>query len=760
MHRIFCKTDVCSFIGLLLLLALISPVRLIAQESQPATDSASDNQVSVEEDPDHREGTLVPISLPITAAAATKIRSVLEQTLTRFTSTNDSEHYPVVVLEFDTRNSKTGQGSDFHGCLAIAELLTDIRMNRIHTVAYIPAPSGLAPGVEQLNVNPVSQLKGHAVLVALACNELAMHDHSSIGEAGIDDETPSRIRQVAYEDIATKRRVLPAPVALKMIDKRESLIRVVKTDESVVYVNPEQFASIKADSELLSFKEIVNDGSLALLTSDQLAEFRLIKHRVESRDELARRLNVDVQSLEFDPLQGQQRKAVQLNVNGFVDDRSVTWLIRALNQQSSSVNVVIVNIDANDGDPFECLRLAEFLASLDSTKVLTVAYIPRKAGGACSLIALACDRLIMGQEAVLGGPLETPLEKESLTDLSRAVKKLARETGFSRSALMAFVDPSIRLIQAHHSTSGDVVLMSEEERQSRADADEWNSKGSFDVSGGLNGEEAFQFQLADVLVSDFEQIKSLYQIESDPAVLQPTATDRWISSLAQTLASPWVAGWLLFGAMFLLSTELSQPGIGIPGFLGTLCLLLFFWSQYFDGNAHWLEILLFVAGAVFIGLEIFLLPGFGIFGFGGLIMVIASIVLATQTFVIPQNSEQFNQLPVSLSMVLAASGGFFVALALFRKFLPKTPYFKKMMLDPDDDNGLNERNERESMVNWQHLVGQTGLAVTRLAPAGKARIGHDIVDVITEGRMVEKDEAIKVIDVSGNRVVVERDPTV
>ena len=62
--------------------------------------------------------------------------------------------------------------------------------------------------------------------------------------------------------------------------------------------------------------------------------------------------------------------------------------------------------------------------------------------------------------------------------------------------------------------------------------------------------------------------------------------------------------------------------------------------------------------------------------------------------------------------------------------------------------------DREAIVDWSELMGKAGTTVTRLVPAGKARIAGKVVDVITDGRMVDKDEPIKVIEAIGNRVVV------
>ena len=183
-----------------------------------------------------------------------------------------------------------------------------------------------------------------------------------------------------------------------------------------------------------------------------------------------------------------------------------------------------------------------------------------------------------------------------------------------------------------------------------------------------------------------------------------------------------------------------------------MCLILFFWSQYLDGNAHWLEIVLFVAGVLFIILEIFVIPGLGIFGIGGMLMVICSIVLATQTFIIPRTAEEMARMPVSLGILVAACSGFLVAAAVMRKVIPNTPYFKKMMLEPRVLDQMEA--DREAIVDWSELMGKAGTTVTRLVPAGKARIAGKVVDVITDGRMVDKDEPIKVIEAIGNRVVV------
>jgi membrane-bound ClpP family serine protease len=198
---------------------------------------------------------------------------------------------------------------------------------------------------------------------------------------------------------------------------------------------------------------------------------------------------------------------------------------------------------------------------------------------------------------------------------------------------------------------------------------------------------------------------------------------------------------------------MSTPGVGVPGVLGTLCLILFFWSQYLGGNADWLEILLFVAGVVFILMELFVVPGTMVLGISGLLMVVLSIVLATQTFLIPRNSRELAQLPISLGIACAAFGGTLVGLFLLRKFLPNAPFFKRLMLEPPASTSPFEE-ERQGGEEFDVRVGQRGTAISRLVPSGKARIGRKYVDVITDGLIVDPQTEIEVVEVAGNRVLV------
>jgi len=168
-------------------------------------------------------------------------------------------------------------------------------------------------------------------------------------------------------------------------------------------------------------------------------------------------------------------------------------------------------------------------------------------------------------------------------------------------------------------------------------------------------------------------------------------------------------------------------------------------------------VLLFIVGAACVAVEVFVIPGIGIFGFGGVIMMAAAIVLAAQSFIIPQNYRQLEQLPMSLFPLIGAGFGLVTAVLILPKLLPNTPFLRGIILSPParEQTGLETRGDREATADYSHLNGQVGQAVTKLRPSGRAKFGNRVYDVITQGLVVDKGAKVKVVEAIANRVVVE-----
>jgi membrane-bound ClpP family serine protease len=703
-----------------------------------------------------RKGFLVQVPLPINAAVQEQVENTLRRIVEQAPEVREASGRPVVVLEFDTSNGRNGRGSRLGSCLDLSRFLISNDVSSVELVAYIPAPKGFLDATNPGDSAPKSELTGHAVLVALACNHLVMHRDAVIGQAGVDEPAIDDGLRNTYRQIAAKRLVFPVEVALSMLDPALSLYRVDVGDGKTVFVDRVALEQLEAEGKVVQSETLSEQGNLPLFDAPTLFDFQLLRHRVDSRRDIAQRFRLTPDSLEGDPTLGTSWKAAHVALKGEVDERQVSWIINALNQLDPKVNLILVSIESDMGNPTHALRLAMRLAAYDPTQVRTVAYVPNFAKGPAALVALACDHVVMGESAMLGGKPRTD-ETTAVDILKEPLQELGQQIDRDWSMLQALADPKHGLGLWTHRATGQLRLMSTQQRDELPAEDQanWTLLRELNTADGLRGTDAESMFVARYLVADYPQLLSLYQVSEEPIALSPTLTDRWVQGLARFLTSPWVTAWLLFGAMFFLMTEMSTPGVGVPGFLGTLCLLLFFWSQSCNGNVHWLEILLFVVGIVFVALELFILPGTGIFGLGGIGMIFVAIVLATQTFIIPRTAEEMARLPVSLSMVFAAIAGFMVSVVLFRKYLAHMPVFKRLMLrSPGSDESLHDIDHRESLVHWSHLVGQEGKTVTPLVPAGKAKFGAEVVDVVSEGQMVDPNQAVVVLQVSGNRVVV------
>ncbi len=702
-----------------------------------------------------RSGYLVRVPLPINSQNSAAVRQSIERIIEKVPNAVRLEDQPVIVLEFDTANGKTGRGSKLESCLELARFLSSTALNRVRSVAYIPAARNYADG-ENLAVErqPTSQLNGHAVLVAIAADEIAMHRDAAIGLAGADEQNVDGLVREVYRTIARARLTLPEPMVMSMVDATAKLYRVT-TANGIVYVGEDELARLERDGDVIESNTISGNDEMASFSSKKLADYRLIKHRVTSRSELARELNLAANALESDPTLGKDWDAVQIDLPDYIDAETVQWVLRAIN--SSDANLLIFRMNSSGGDPDACRRLASRISEFDPNSVRTVTFVTGVARGPAALVALTCDHLIMAPSAEIGGVPDPVVDPAWIADNLSSIEELGRGKGRDGSVLAGVIDLDQQVMRYREKTSGQVRLLTREIHAQLADADNWILLGPLGLKEGVDANTAEQLYLARAITDDMESLQAFYQLKNSPRALTPTITDRWVEKVAKYLASPFIAPWLLFAAVFLLSTEMSAPGVGVPGFLGTLCLVAFFWSQHLDGNAQWLEIILFLLGVGFVMMEIFIMPGFGVFGIGGLLMVIVSIILASQSFIIPRTAEELNQLPISLMMVLSGAMGFLAAIAVLRKVLPNTPYLKRMMLEPPvyAETGLDGGRDPSAIVDWGHLEGRTGETVTPLVPSGKARIDGKVYDVISDGRLIEKGQPVFVTQAIGNRIVVK-----
>ena len=211
--------------------------------------------------------------------------------------------------------------------------------------------------------------------------------------------------------------------------------------------------------------------------------------------------------------------------------------------------------------------------------------------------------------------------------------------------------------------------------------------------------------------------------------LEGAATDEALVSLADRivifLTSPLISSILLSLGIFGLWIEIQSPGFGLPGMLGLLCLGIFFGGHMLSQiDAQWAA-LAFVLGVGLILVEVFVLPGFGVAGISGIILMFGSI------FYVFKSAYQFETAILAFSSVIVLTAIFVIA--AFYLF-PKTRAWKHFALatEMSSDIGYHSAGDED----FQSYVGQIGTAITPLRPAGTIRLAGKRVDVLTAGDFI------------------------
>lgn len=675
------------------------------------------------------EAVAVDVRLPITGTRDTQVEAAVLKQLDRLRRgrSKGGNERPVLVLRFDPAEDGTVGGSDFGRALELARFLCDSRLAGVKTVAFLPDGA-----------------TGHAVLVALACEEMAMAADAVLGPANVDEPAVDEAMRAAYVQIATRRRTLPPAVALALLDPAAAVSRV-STDDGEQFVASRDLEAVRRKSAVLDVEELV---PLPLsLTGRRARELGFVRMLVRTPAELARNLGIDERVLAIDPAMENGWRAAQIVLAGPITADSVTRARQQLERAvADGVNFLCLRVDSAGGSPEQALVLANRLAAFDPARVRTVAYVPRQARGDAALVALACDELVMHPDAVLGGEGDASIGGRQASAVIASWREgVAKRRERTWSLPVALVAPGIVVEQATHRGTGRVEYFSGDELAALDDRDEWTIGAK--VGTGpiqLTGRSAESLGVATHLVDGFAGLAAAYGLTGDIALSEPG----WADRLLDALASPGLAWLLLLIGGAGLYIELHTPGFGLGGFVSMVAFIVYFWSQYLHGTSGWLEVMLFFAGLFCLAAEIFVLPGFGVLGLGGGVLVIASIVLASQSFVLPTNDYQIRQLQWSLLGILAAAVGVSLLGVLVRRWLPSAPVLRNVLLEPP---GTADQEHDDDV---EMLVGAVGTTTTRLAPAGKARIDGRVRDVISDGALVEPGLSVRVVEVRGGRLLV------
>lgn len=467
-------------------------------------------------------------------------------------------------------------------------------------------------------------------------------------------------------------------------------------------------------------------------------------------------------------------RGVLIRFTGPITGRLEKFLYRELDDaRRQQADLIVLEIDSPGGYLEESWRIATRLR--DTKWAHTVAFVPRgcEALSGAAIVSLGCDEIIIDRDAHFGdaGVIAQDAEyffqyadEKLRTDLALKLRTLAEAKGRPPALAEAMIDKDLIVYRVKNNASGRETYMSDAEIKSSANPDDWTQlhpvletreKRFLEV----NGARAVELQLAEGNAGNRDELKQRYGLEQDFVVLQQT----WVDTAAYILNLPLVTGLLFVIGLVALYVEFSAPGISIGGLTAGLCFALFFWSRFLGGTAGWLEVVLFAAGIVFLAVEIFVLPGFGWSGITGILLLLASVIMASQDFSIANPGRQLVSLAHTLLILLGSGVVFVVIAAVLSRYYGSLPVLNRLVLQPPTGRetaaSATKDQAGKPLANapgnrFSVSVGDWGVAASPLRPAGKMRIGIEYLDVVTDGSFVDKGTQVKVIEVSGNRVVV------
>jgi len=399
---------------------------------------------------------------------------------------------------------------------------------------------------------------------------------------------------------------------------------------------------------------------------------------------------------------------LRVPVTGVIELGIAPFIERSLEEAAAAgMDAVVLDMDTPGGRVDAAERISDALS--DAT-VPVYTLVNRRAFSAGALIALSSRHIYMRPGSVIGAvtPVDGSGQKapEKIVSAMRSeMRALAEARGLDPAVAEAMVDEDVAI-------------------DGLVDAGKLLT---------LTTEEAVRIGYA-TEVDDLSAL--LAELDLSGATVVAAETN-WAEGVVRFFSNPVVAPFLLTLGFLGLVVEIKTPSFGLAGAAGLISLSLFFGSHLIVGLAGLEDLLIFGIGLVLVGVEVFLIPGFGLAGLfmsllGGLPtapdFARAGMVLSTTMLLVAISAwVMIRTLPGSSR--LARSGIFLL-------------------------NRTDRAIGYQSAISRKDLVGMTGKAITDLRPSGTGLFGEERIDVVSESEWITEGTPIRIINAEGYRHVV------
>jgi membrane-bound serine protease (ClpP class) len=422
-----------------------------------------------------------------------------------------------------------------------------------------------------------------------------------------------------------------------------------------------------------------------------------------------------------------QKSYYEIKIFKEIGATSWTYLKNGLKEaQEKQVDAVFLHLNTYGGqvDFADSMRTA----ILNYSKPVYV-FIDNNAASAGALISIACDSIYMRQGANIGAATVVNENGEKMPDKYQSyMRSIIRSTA-----------------EAH----GKVTVVENGDTLQKWFRDPKIAEAMVDefiyIPGIIDSTKILTFTASEAIEHGY--CEGIY--ENIDAIIQGALheSDYEISSYSPTLGDD-LKGWLLnpvlHGILIMLIIggiyfEMQTPGVGFALVVSIVAAILYFAPLYIDGLATAWEGVMIVVGVILILLEVFVIPGFGIAGIAGIILLISGLILT----LIPNDFFTFEkvsgeQLYIALATVLLSLIGSTILIVYLSSKIGVDGVFKNLALNKSIDDEYVGVSKKENS-----LVGKEGITETVLCPSGKVVIEGESYNAVSESGYLN--EGVKVI---------------
>jgi membrane-bound serine protease (ClpP class) len=405
-------------------------------------------------------------------------------------------------------------------------------------------------------------------------------------------------------------------------------------------------------------------------------------------------------------------------VTGVIEHGLAPYIERSLSEAAAAgASFVVLDMDTPGGRVDAAERITD---AIGDSPVPVYTLVNRRAFSAGALIALSSRGIYMRPGSVMGAatPVDGSGEKapEKIVSAMRSeMRALAEERGLDPRVAEAMVDEDVAIQGVVE--SGKLLT--------------------------LTTEEAVNLGYA----TEVDDLSGLLMLMGDESANVVSTEVNWAEHVVRFFSNPVVAPFLLALGFLGLIVELKTPSFGMAGAAGLLALALFFGSHLIVGLAGLEDLIVFAVGLILLGVEVLLIPGFGMFGVLGVVGMLGGLYLSLMGSF--PTSADFTRagLVLSTTVLLIAV----TAWAMIRT-LPRSSRLARSGIF------LLQRTDRavgfESAEPRRDLLGVVGKAITDLRPSGTGLFGDERVDVVSESEWIAEGTPIRIVSAEGYRHIV------